>query len=89
MIEPFSDACFEILKRRVLHYAKFNSEFFDTELLKDLIIEKTGFEIGICALDMTFGIAPSKFKPSFYTLNVLAVYCGYENWKDFYIRNNK
>ncbi|MFC0513877.1 hypothetical protein ACFFGT_06690 [Mucilaginibacter angelicae] len=89
LIKPFSDTCFEALKGRALHHAEFDSEFFDTEILKDLIIEKTGHEINLYALNKAFGIIPARFKPSPYTLDVLAIYCGYIGWDDFCVMADK
>ncbi|WP_143065177.1 hypothetical protein [Mucilaginibacter gossypiicola] len=66
----------------VLLFAKFDGDF-DAEVLNDLILEKTGREISPSALNMTFGTMPSKFKPSYYTLNTLSIYCGYASWDDF------
>lgn len=71
----------------VLFSAKFNGDF-DTEILKDLIFEKTGHEISLYALNKAFGFLPAKFKPSTYTLDVLAIYCGYPNW-DYFCSINK
>lgn len=85
MIKPFSDACFEMLKSRVLNYANLNKELFDADTLKKIIVKKTGHEISTYALNRAFDIIPGKFNPSAYTLNVLAIYCGYAGWNDFYL----
>jgi hypothetical protein len=87
LINPFPDTCFEILKSRVLHHAKLDITVFDTEVLEKLIVEKTGHEMSLHALNKAFGIIPARFKPSSYTLDVLAVYCDFLNWDDFCIMN--
>jgi hypothetical protein len=89
LIKPCSDACLEKLKGRVLYHAQFDGDFFDTEILKDLILTKTGREITLNALDRAFGIIPAKFKPSAYTLDTLSIYCGYASWDDFYMVNRE
>lgn len=87
MIKPCSDACLEKLKGRVLYHAQFDGDFFDAEILKDLIFKKTDREIMLNALGRAFGVIPAKFKPSTYTLDTLSIYCGYANWDDFYMLN--
>ncbi len=47
------------------------------------IIERTRFAISEITLKRLFGLETSKFSPSLYTLNGLAVYCGYESWELF------
>lgn len=89
MIKPCFDACLEKLKGRVLYNAQFDGGFFDAEILKDLILKKTGREINLNAIDRAFDIVPAKFKPSTYTLDTLSIFCGYANWGDFYMVNKE
>jgi hypothetical protein len=89
LIKPCSDACLEKLKGRVLYHAQLDGGFFDAQILKQLIFQKTGREIALSALDRAFGVIPAKFKPSAYTLDTLSIYCGYANWDDFYMLNKE
>jgi PAS domain S-box-containing protein len=55
----------------------------DCRMLSFLIIEQSDLGISELTLSRFFGFAASKFPPSAYTLNVLAVYCGYADWEAF------
>lgn len=48
------------------------------------INEKTSKRISETTLKRIFGFASSIHRPSPYTLNALAEYCGFSGWKDFY-----
>ena len=76
-----------MLKSRVLHHANLNRDLLDTDTLKKIIVENTGHEISIHALNRAFDIIPGRFNPSPYTLDILAIYCGYTSWSDFYLMN--
>jgi len=57
------------------------NDALDCELLAVLIHAKTGLTITVVPLCRLFGLAPSRFPPSLYTLNTLAAYCGFVDWK--------
>lgn len=84
-LDPCFDACLEKLKNRILYHTQFDSNFFNIEILEDLIFEKTGREINPNALDMAFGVISYKFKSSTYTLDPLSIHYVYANLDDFYI----
>ncbi|AYL96497.1 hypothetical protein [Mucilaginibacter celer] len=81
MSNPFPDAYFETLKGMVLKKAGLN--FTETSALKSIITAQTGHQLSLYALNKAFGLAPARFKPSPYTLDVLALFCGYEGWDHF------
>jgi PAS domain S-box-containing protein len=55
----------------------------DCRILSFLIITKTTMRISETTIKRLFGFAMSKFNPSFYTLNTLAIYCGFDDWNAF------
>ena len=55
----------------------------DCKLISMLISKKTKQNISETTLKRVYGFAYSKFKPSYFTLDVLSKYCGYEGWEDF------
>lgn len=55
----------------------------DCKLLKELVIKKTKRQISEVVLMRFFGFIPGRFHPSVYTLDILANYCDYKDWKDF------
>lgn len=55
----------------------------DAKLLSDDICKKTKHQISYNTFRRLFNIVPSHSKPSLFTLNVCAVFCGYKSWEDF------
>lgn len=55
----------------------------DCRLISFSIMEKTKLSVSETTIKRLFGFAKSKFNPSFFTLNALAIYCGYKGWDDF------
>lgn len=82
---PFIIQHFENLKRHVLSVAELkNISPSDCKVLSLLIFRKTNQQVSETTLKRVYGFAYSKFKPSSFTLDALAMYCGYEGWADFY-----
>jgi hypothetical protein len=83
------DNCLEALKNLALkktgisvmkaHYARH---------ISCAVFKETNYEISEIAILRTFNFLPAKFPPSYYTKDVLALYCGYENYFEF-CRNSK
>ncbi|RYY37187.1 MAG: hypothetical protein EOP46_03610 [Sphingobacteriaceae bacterium] len=79
---------FEELKSNVLSIAGIcNITPCDCKTISAAILNKTKQRISETTLKRVFGFAYSKFKPSFFTIDVMAHYCGYNGWEDFC--NNK
>lgn len=57
-------------------------------LLSFLIMENTGLGVSEITLSRFFGFVASKFQPSAFTLNALAIYCGYDNWDTYCLSVN-
>lgn len=55
----------------------------DCQILSDTILEKTNRQISVSTLKRFFGIIQTKFNPSKYTLDTLAIYLKFKNWNDF------
>ncbi|MDN3548187.1 PAS domain-containing protein [Mucilaginibacter aquaedulcis] len=55
----------------------------DCRLLSFLIMTKTKLGVSETTLKRLYGFAISKFNPSYYTLNTLAVYCEFDGWDSF------
>jgi len=55
----------------------------DCKQLKEFISLKTKHYISEISLQRLYGFIPAKFSPSFYTLDVLSKYCGFEDWKAY------
>jgi hypothetical protein len=55
----------------------------DCAILSNELRELTGRSVGITTLRRFFGIDPSKNMPSIYTLDSLAIFCGYNSWDNF------
>lgn len=55
----------------------------DCRTISLMIFEKTNLMVGEDALKRFFGFTASKFGPSIFTLNTLAIYCGFESWEAF------
>lgn len=60
----------------------------DCETLSHAIFNKTNSQLSATTLKRLLGFAKAKDKPSKFTLNTLAVYCGYTDWVDFIENEN-
>jgi hypothetical protein len=58
-------------------------DFTETSILQTMITMQTGHQLSLHALNKAFGVTPARFKPSPYTLDILALFCGYNNWALF------
>ena len=54
----------------------------DCQVLSISILQKTNRRISITTLKRLFGIVHSRYKPSKYTLDSLAIYLDYRDWED-------
>ena len=80
----FSPVQFETLKSRVLANANIRSITpGDCKALAFQIYSKTKLTVSETTLKRVYGFAYSKFKPSLFTIDVLAKFCDYEGWDDF------
>src|SRR5882757_4507061 len=80
----FSPVQFETLKSRVLANANIRSITpGDCKALALQIYSKTKLTVSETTLKRVYGFAYSKFKPSLFTIDVLAKYCDFEGWDDF------
>lgn len=61
----------------------------DCENLSRAIFNKTNCSLSPTTLKRLFGFAKVKDKPSKFTLNTLAIYCGYTNWEQFVDESRK
>jgi len=52
-------------------------------ILKCLIDDKIDRHISLVVIQRLFDFKPSKFPPSRYTLDILVLYCGYNDWIAF------
>ncbi|WP_183566769.1 hypothetical protein [Mucilaginibacter sp. SP1R1] len=72
------------MKSRVLTIANIRSITpGDCKALALHIYNKTKLTVSETTLKRVYGFAYSKFKPSLFTIDVLAKYCGFEGWDDF------
>lgn len=55
----------------------------DCKALSSLIYKKTGHQLSETTLKRVYGFAYSKFKPSQFTLDAMAQYCGFGSWADY------
>lgn len=55
----------------------------DCKAISVQIFKKTKCSVSETTLKRVYGFALSKFKPSVFTIDVLAKYCGYDGWDDF------
>ncbi|WP_461449486.1 hypothetical protein [Mucilaginibacter sp.] len=75
---------FDNLKKLVLVVAQFrNLSPSDCKTLSLLIFKKTNQQVSETTLKRVYGFAYSKFKPSLFTMDAMARYCGYQGWTDF------
>ncbi|MDN3550334.1 hypothetical protein [Mucilaginibacter aquaedulcis] len=72
------------MKSRVLANANIRSITpGDCKALALQIYVKTKLTVSETTLKRVYGFAYSKFKPSLFTINVMAKYCGFEGWDSF------
>lgn len=75
---------FELLKTTVLTQSGLTSVTpCDCRTVSVLIFNKTKQSLSETTLKRVYGFAFSKFKPSLFTIDVMAKYCGYAGWDDF------
>jgi hypothetical protein len=81
---PFLLQNFESLKKQVLATADLTSMTpGDCKTLSLKIFKKTSQQVSETTLKRIYGFAYSKFKPSLFTLDALAKFCGAKSWADF------
>lgn len=75
---------YELLKRAVLTTSGIsNITPHDCRVIAADILRLTKQSISETTLKRIYGFAFSKFKPSIFTIDVMAKYCGYLGWEDF------
>ncbi|MFD0765564.1 hypothetical protein ACFQZI_11940 [Mucilaginibacter lutimaris] len=75
---------YEALKESVLIASGFNAiNPCDCKVISNQIFVQTKFSISETTLKRIYGFAYSRFKPSLFTIDVMAKYCGYRGWEDF------
>jgi hypothetical protein len=80
----FSPQYFDLLKNNVLKVSGLTSVTpCDCRTISVLAFNKTKFSLSETTLKRVYGFAYSKFKPSLFTIDVMAKYCGYAGWDDF------
>ncbi len=60
----------------------------DCRLLSRQIFEVTGRQLSVSTIKRFFGIIPSPFNPSKYTLETFSVFLGFETWNSYINSNN-
>lgn len=55
----------------------------DCQAISVAVTVKTKLVLSDLALQRLFNVTQSKFQPSFFTLNALSIYCGFEGWEAF------
>ncbi len=79
---------FELLKQAVLQKAGFSTVSpSDCRSISILIYDITKFSVSETTLKRVFGFAYSKFRPSLFTIDAMAKYCGFNNWEDFCVKH--
>lgn len=79
----------EILKQAVLANSGLKSVApGDCKLISFKIFEATRQSVSETTLKRVYGFAYSKFRPSLFTIDVMARYCGYEGWDDFRLQQD-
>lgn len=80
----YSHHFFILLKECVLAKAAIKQLIpSECQRLSSLIFLATKKRVSETTIKRVYGFAVSKFKPSPFTLQTLAEYCGYEGWEDF------
>ncbi|MET0636778.1 MAG: hypothetical protein ABWZ25_12180 [Chitinophagaceae bacterium] len=59
----------------------------DCHLLSQAIFEATHMKVSVNTLRRLFNLMATKYKPSLFTLDVVAKYCGFNSYSDFTSRN--
>ncbi|MDF7819253.1 hypothetical protein P1X15_16660 [Runella sp. MFBS21] len=62
---------------------------YDFEKLSEQITEKTSVSLSVSTLKRIFGKVSYKSEPSMTTLNALAQFLDYEDWRDFLVKNTE
>ncbi|MBD1363258.1 hypothetical protein IDJ77_05480 [Mucilaginibacter sp. ZT4R22] len=77
----------EALKSAVLLSSGFKSIApGDCKVISLKVFERTKHSISETTLKRVYGFAYSKFRPSLFTIETMAKYCGYEGWDDFCLK---
>ncbi len=88
MIKPSHPELFQHLKNSIENKLEWgetaNWSTADFEKLSDKIQEKTGVILSVSTLKRIFGRIDYQSKPALTTLNTLAQYLGYEDWRAFH-----
>ncbi|OJW13839.1 hypothetical protein [Mucilaginibacter sp. 44-25] len=75
---------YELLKHTVLKTAEIkNITPHGCRILAAQILATTRHSVSETTLKRIYGFAYSKFKPSLFTINILAEFCGFTGWEDF------
>jgi two-component system sensor histidine kinase VicK len=84
MFEPVKRHHLEIIKTLTLAIAGVsNLSPAACRTISLSLIKKTDIRLSETTIKRLYGFAESKFKPSLFTLNALAIYCGYNSWEAF------
>jgi hypothetical protein len=80
----FLNHSLEALKSAVLLSSGFKSIApGDCKVISLKVFERTKHSISETTLKRVYGFAYSKFRPSLFTIDTMAKYCGFEGWDDF------
>ncbi|MFD0793489.1 hypothetical protein ACFQZX_07655 [Mucilaginibacter litoreus] len=80
---------YDLLKKEVLTKSGIqNITPADCKLIAADIFNKTKHSISETTLKRMYGFAYSKFKPSLFTIDVMARYCNYQGWEDFCLKKD-
>jgi hypothetical protein len=83
----FLNHSLEALKSAVLLSSGFKSIApGDCKSISLKVFERTKHSISETTLKRVYGFAYSKFRPSLFTIETMAKYCGYEGWDDFCLK---
>lgn len=75
---------YELLKHTVLKKSGIsNITPHDCRILAAQILAATRNSVSETTLKRIYGFAHSKFKPSLFTINIMAEFCGFTGWEDF------
>ncbi len=88
-IENFLPACLRMIEDK-LNWG--NSEYWTTsdfEKLRSLILESTGVQLSAATLKRIWGNLQYSSKPSITTLNTLACFVGFEDWRAFAVSQRR
>jgi len=81
---------YELLKTAVLTEAGLSTITpCDCKVISASIFSKTKQSISETTLKRVYGFAYSKFKPSLFTIDVMAKYCGYPGWEGFCLEKDQ